>query len=78
MTIIRMRFQEISMGRYFFTMRNHVDFRDSTGQVFPRSSEAIRYAKIMAQELARLQHLNGTSLEVTDERGNLVGRCSTL
>ena len=60
------------MGRYFFTVRNNVDFRDSTGQVFSGPEEAISYAEIMARELAPLQHLHGASLEVTDEQGNLV------
>ena len=59
------------MGRYFFAVRNHVDFRDHTGQVFPGSH---RYAEIMARELARLQHLHGASLEVTDEQGNLLSK----
>ena len=62
------------MGRYFFAVRNHVDFRDHTGQVFPGPKEAIRYAEIMARELARLQHLHGASLEVTDEQGNLLSK----
>jgi hypothetical protein len=60
------------MGQYFFTIRNNVDFRDRTGQFFPGPKEAIEYAKIMARELAQLQHLSGTSLEVTDEQGDLV------
>jgi hypothetical protein len=62
------------MGCYFFAVRNHVDFRDHTGQVFPGPKEAIRYAEIMARELARLQHLHGASLEVTDEQGNLLSK----
>lgn len=56
------------MGHYYFTVRNSVDFRDSTGQVFRGPKEAVAYAEILAVELARLQHLQGASLEVTDEQ----------
>lgn len=51
------------MGHYYFTVRNSVDFRDSTGQVFRGPKEAVAYAEILAVELARLQHLQGASLE---------------
>jgi hypothetical protein len=67
-----MGFRRIGMGRYFFAVRNSVDFRDQTGQFFGGPKEAISYAEIMVRELAKLSHLHGASLEVTDEHGHLV------
>jgi hypothetical protein len=40
------------MGQYFFTVRNNVDFRDSTGHFFAGPKDAITYAEVMTQKLA--------------------------
>jgi formylmethanofuran dehydrogenase subunit D len=60
------------MARFYFTIKNNQTFEDNTGYLFESSTEAVAYAEVMAQELARLSEHHGSSLLVTNELGKIV------